>query len=153
MSKPDTKQLTPKQLHFCRCVASGMTQAAAYREAYDVQAGSLSKTQQESASRLMSKPKVAARVEALVRQRERGMMASCLSDRELVLNKLRYFMDHAETDSAKIRATELLGKSVGLFKDVVETVVQRSPAEVEAELTERLELLQAKYRKTDNAVH
>ena len=31
----DQGGLTPKQAHFARCVAGGMTQADAYREAYD----------------------------------------------------------------------------------------------------------------------
>jgi hypothetical protein len=32
--KSETNHFTPKQLHFCRCVTIGMTQAAAYRVAY-----------------------------------------------------------------------------------------------------------------------
>ncbi len=59
-------KLTPKQLHFARCVASGMSQAAAYREAYDVKEGSKAESQQGSASKLMSNPLVRARVEAII---------------------------------------------------------------------------------------
>jgi hypothetical protein len=84
-----TNDLTPKQLHFCRCVASGMTQAAAYREAFDCHEDRFSKTQQEAASRLMARDKIRTRFEALVRQIERGILASSLSDRERVLTKLR----------------------------------------------------------------
>lgn len=140
MAGPQIDKLTPKQLHFARCVASGMTQAAAYREAFDCQAGSLSKTQQEAASRLMVKDKVRARVDTLVRQRERGMLATALSDRERVLDKLRHFIDHAKPgDGSKIRAAELLGKSVGLFKEVIEDKRDnRTVAEIEQELNERL---------------
>jgi len=140
--------LTPKQLHFARCVASGMTQAAAYRESFDCQAGSLSKTQQESASRLMSKPKIAARVEALVRQRERGMIASSLSDRERVLTKLRHKIDTGQSDMIQLRAAELLGKSVGMFKDVQVQEAPQSSEEIEAKLAELLAGIEA-----DNAVH
>ena len=43
----------------------------------------------------MAKDKVRARVDALVRQRERGILAAAMSDRERVLDKLRHFMDHA----------------------------------------------------------
>ena len=140
MAGPQIDKLTPKQLHFARCIASGMTQAAAYREAFDCQAGSLSKTQQEAASRLMVKDKVRARVDTLVRQRERGMLATALSDRERVLDKLRHFIDHAKPgDGSKIRAAELLGKSVGLFKEVIEDKRDnRTVAEIEQELNERL---------------
>ena len=140
MKRSQTEKLTPKQAHFARCVASGMSQAAAYREAYDVQEGSLSKTQQEAASRLMRQGKVRARVDALIRQRERGMISKTISDRERVLVKLRDFMESATPqDSAKIRAAELLGKSVGLFKDVVvQEEPQKSAEELKGELEERL---------------
>jgi len=68
------------------------------------------------------------------------VVASSLSDRERVLDKLRYFMDHAEpSDGSKIRAAELLGKSVGLFKEVqVKEIDTRTPQEITAELEERL---------------
>jgi hypothetical protein len=148
-----TSDLTPKQFHFCRCAVSGMKQAAAYREAFDCQVGSLSKTQQESASRLMSRPKIRTRVEALVRQRERGMLASSLSDRERVLTKLRDMMDTEEGGpavTAQLRAAELLGKSVGLFKDVQVQEVPRSAEEVRAELEE---LLAGLPDHPDGAVH
>ena len=95
-----TNDLTPKELHFCRCVASGMTQGAAYREAFDCQAGSLSKTQKESASRLMSKPAIRVRVDVLI----------ALSDGELVLTKLEQFIDHPELSPEKqvaLRAVDL----------------------------------------------
>jgi hypothetical protein len=118
-----------------------MTQAAAYREAFDCQEGSLSKTQQEAASRLMARHKIRARVDALVRQKERGMIASVLSDRERVLTKLRVMLDTEEGGpavTAQLRAAELLGKSVGLFKDVQVQEVPRSAEEIQAELEERL---------------
>ena len=151
MTGPQIDKLTPKQLHFARCVASGMTQAAAYREAFDCQAGSLSKTQQEAASRLMAKDKVRARVDALVRQRERGMLATALSDRERVLDKLRHFIDHAKPgDGSKIRAAELLGKSVGLFKEVIEDKREERTAEdIAQELNERLASYLQKDPETD----
>lgn len=101
----------------------------------------------------MSRPKIRARVEALVRQKERGMLASCLSDRERVLTKLRDMMDTKEGGpavTAQLRAAELLGKSVGLFKDVVETKPQRSADEIRAELEERLT---AYLDQPDSAVH
>ena len=139
LNNPNTSELTPKQLHFCRCVASGMKQAAAYREAFDCQAGSLNKTQQESASRLMSKPKIAARVDALVRQRERGMIASTLSDKESVLEVLRDKMRNADSDSNKLRAAELLGRTVGIFKaDQDQDSKPQTTAELQAELQELL---------------
>ena len=132
--------LTAKQLHFCRCVASGMTQAEAYREAYDVTAEGKSASHREAASRLMARADISARVNALIAQRERSILASSVSDRERVLSKLRQWTDSAEAgDSNKIRAAELLGKSVGLFRDVVETSESRSSDELLAELEAMIE--------------
>ena len=132
--------LTAKQLHFCRCVASGMTGASSYREAFDVTAEGKSKSHVEAASRLLARSNIKARVDALVAQRERAILASSLSDRERVLSKLRHWMDHAEAgDSNKLRASELLGRSVGLFRDVIETSDSKSSDELLAELETMLE--------------
>ena len=132
--------LTAKQMHFARCVASGMPQAEAYREAYDVTAVGKTATHRESASRLMARDDIKARVDALIAQRERSILASSLSDRERVLSKLRQWTDSAEAgDSNKIRAAELLGKSVGLFRDVIETSESRSSDELLAELEAMIE--------------
>ena len=132
--------LTAKQLHFCRCVAAGMSQAEAYRESHAVTADGKSATHREAASRLMARADIRTRVDALVKQRERSVLASALSDRERVLSKLRHWLDHAESgDSNRIRSAELLGKSVGLFKDVVETTDSRTSEELLAELDAMLE--------------
>ena len=132
--------LTPKMLHFCRCVAAGMGYAEAYRESHAVTATGKSATHREAASRLMARDDIRTRVDALVKQRERSQLASALSDRERVLSKLRHWLDHAESgDSNRIRSAELLGKSVGLFKDVVETTDSRTSDELLAELDAMLE--------------
>ena len=132
--------LTAKQLHFCRCVASGMAQAEAYREAYDVTAEGKPASHRENASRLMARDDIRSRVNALIAQRERSILASSVSDRERVLSKLRQWTDSAEAgDSNKIRAAELLGKSVGLFRDVVETSDSKSSDELLAELEAMIE--------------
>ena len=132
--------LTAKQMHFARCVASGMSQAEAYREAYDVTAEGKSASHREAASRLMKRTDISARVSALIAQRERSILASSLSDRERVLSKLRHWVDHAEAgDSNRIRSAELLGKTSGLFRDVVETSESRSSDDLLAELEAMIE--------------
>ena len=132
--------LTAKQMHFARCVASGMSQSAAYREAFDVAEGSKTATHREAASRLMARADIKARVDGLIAQRERSILASALSDKERVLGRLRQWTDSAEPSHGnKIRAADLLGKSVGLFKDVVETSESRSSDDLLAELETMLE--------------
>ena len=136
-----SKQLTSKQQHFCRCVASGMSQSAAYREAYTCKPGSKPSTQQVAASLLMTDPMVSSRVDKLIKDRERGLMASTLSDKDKVLRKLRNVMDQNEGGPvvmAQLRAAELLGKSTGLFKDVQVSESPRTASEIQDELELRL---------------
>jgi len=146
-----TNDLTPKQQHFCRAVASGCTLSDGYREAYN--AGNMKPaTVNREAHALMADPKITARVERLQRQKDRAVIASSLSDRERVLTKLRDMLDTTEGGpavTAQLRAAELLGKSVGLFKDVVETKQVRTPEEIEAELR----LLFDMAEEAENCVH
>jgi len=144
------KPLTAKQMHFCRCVAGGMTQAAAYREAYTVREGTKHDSTHTVASRLMRDVRIRARVDELIRRRDSIVVAAAASDRQKVLQKLRDWTESAEpTDSNKIKAAELLGRSVGLFKDVVETSNgKRSASDIESDLMDRLDRLLA----TDSVV-
>ena len=131
--------LTAKQQHFARCVASGDSYAAAYREAYDCDPDSQQKTQQQAGSRLMAKVEVAARVNMLIKQREAKLQASKLSDRDFVLRKLRGWSDDAiPEDAPRIRAAELLGKTAGMFINVSERRGSRSAVEIQAELDQRI---------------
>jgi len=75
--------LTPKQEKFAQVVASGKSQADAYRAAFDC-AKSKPETIQAHASRLMADAKVSARVKAL-----RGMIADRLAiSNERVLREI-----------------------------------------------------------------
>ena len=129
------KKLTPKQLHFARCIAGGMTQSDGYREAYAVRPMTTQESVHSSASRLMSDPMVASRVKHLIRLREQAVVASAVTDRERVLSKLRGWMDDAEpTDSVRLRAAELLGKSANLFATEVTVADQRGSTNVAEEI-------------------
>jgi len=135
-----TKQLTPKMLHFTRCVASGMTQADAYREAYEPSDSTTAASIHTLASRLMGRVEIRSRVDSLIAARERAVAASAVTDRDKVLSKLRGWMDNAEpADTAKLRAAELLGKAAGLFTTEVNvTTRDRDASEVAAELQSKL---------------
>jgi len=134
------KELTPKQAHFARCVASGMTQADAYREAYDPKQGTTAASIHTLASRLMGQVEIRSRVDALIKARERAVVASALSDRDKVLNRLRAWLEGTEeADSNRLRAAELLGKASGLFTtDISVTTKERDSSAVAAEIESRL---------------
>ena len=143
MGKPRSG-LTDKQRLFAMCVGSrGMTYADGYREAYDCDDMSAASIRRE-ASKLMANPDITSMVNRLIAAKEAQVQASAVSDRERVLSKLRGWMESAEgADAMKIRSAELLGKSVGLFKDVVEQKSTANSAEVEAKLQAKLEQLLA----------
>ena len=152
--------LTPKQQHFCRAVASGCTMSDGYREAYST--GRMKPaTIHREATRLMSNPMITTRIEVLDRAKDRAVIASSLSDGEKVKSKLRELLDNPTGTPAEhvaLRACDLLGKTVGLYKDVVETVAQRSSDEVRTELAELINRLDHDIEvkgmdKPDKAVH
>ena len=70
------RKLTPKQLHFARCVASGMTQSDGYREAFNPKDSTTAASIHTLASRLISDVEVRSRVDALVKARERAVQLS-----------------------------------------------------------------------------
>ena len=138
-----TRKLTPKQAAFARLVAGGLSQSEAYRQAYDSHPDTAAKSMHQAASRVAAHAGVQARIAYVQGQKEKGIVAAALSDRELVLTRLRTLADDAlPTDSAKLRALELLGRASGMFKHVVET--RRAPlstGELEDKLTAALDAL------------
>jgi len=137
------KKLTPKRALFARCVASGMTQADAYREAYDPKSSTTAASIHTLASRVAGEVEVRARIEALLAARERALLVSAVSDRQKVTQHLRDALAGGETDQFRLRAAELLGRSAGLFVTEmnVNTSNQRDPAEVAAAIQQRLSQL------------
>ena len=132
--------LTDKQRLFASTLAAGGHSISdAYRAVYS--AGNMSAaTVRGEASRLAANPHVARMVEQVRAQNAQAQAALTLSDGDRVLEKLRQWMDHAEvTDGNKIRAAELLGKTVGLFRDVIQTGSgDRATTEITAEIEQHL---------------
>jgi hypothetical protein len=109
--------LSPKQQRFVDEYLVDLNAAAAFRRA-----GYIAKDDHVASvnsARLINTPKIAA-VIASARQRQQtrtGLTA------DWVLNKLleeAQFTGNGSSQSARIRATELLGKHLGLFKEQVE---------------------------------
>ena len=133
--------LTPKQEGFAQGVAKGETQSMAYRNNYDC-----SNMKPESvwtaAANLMNNEKVTARVAALMQAQEAAMLKDAVRLRRHVMQGLLRESEDFDKGSpmSRIRALELIGKTnvVGLFKDDREGGKERDPAEIEAELRDRL---------------
>lgn len=117
-----------------------MTKTEAYLEAYQAE-NMARKTVNEAACRLSQDERVLARVQQLIVLKDKALIRSTGAIKTKVLNKLVEMMDTATPqDSAKLRAAELLGKSVGLFKEVIEDNrhQDKSPEELTAILEAKL---------------
>ena len=116
----------------------------AYASVYDVtlnKDGSIPKWVEVEASKLVANPKIAISIQRAIAKKEQSAVASSLRTRNYVIDQLYKESKESDSDSARIRALELLGKSVSLFSDVVETKEARSSEEVEADIEERIQAL------------
>lgn len=108
--------ITSQQEKFAQCVASGMTQSDAYREAYDVKPTTKATSVNVSASQLMSDPNISQRVEELrkpIVKAAQITLESHLND----LKGLRNMATKAEQYSAAISAEIARAKAAGLYTD------------------------------------
>ena len=135
--------LTEKQEAFCMAVFSGVSFSEAYRQSYDAERMKPA-TVHRQAHELVLNPKVAARMDQLHRDRDQQQRMQALSRSDFVLKRLTdEAMNDDNSDGSRIRALELLGKSVALFTDKVETEdkTERDAATIRSELKAKLDRL------------
>ena len=135
----DTDRLTAKQEAFAQQVAAGAILSDAYRDCYSAE-NMADRTVWTEACRLASNPKVATRIKAIQTERESDQRVIRLRREEYVLKRLAQEAEGADVAGARVRALELLGKSISMFSDRVEVEQDsdRSAAELEADLEKRL---------------
>ena len=105
--------LTPKRERFAQCIASGMSQADAYRSAFNVEKAT-PKSVQELASRLMADVKVRSRVEELRAPIVKNVQVT-LENHLRDLMALRNLATKEKQMSAAINAEIARGKACGLY--------------------------------------
>ncbi len=105
-----TKPLNMRQLGFCRNVVSNGGQAT---KAYE-DAGYSGNGANGAASRLLANVSVQAEIARL----ERELEIESSVDRAYVVTKLRNMAENGEKETNRLRATELLGKTLRMFVDV-----------------------------------
>jgi hypothetical protein len=136
MQNKSVRQLTPKMRTFAKLVAEGCSPSESYRRSYDC-SNSSSVTVSANACRLLKDPRVNAIVTL---SRESEDIAS--DPAALRLYVMRHLLHHANTmrtESNQIRALELLGKTVGMFTERVETKVDVvDPEQLKADLERHL---------------
>ena len=121
--------LTPKQEAFVQNIIQGMSQADAYRSAYECKRMS-DKTIHEAASRLVADSKVSARLSEL---REKLANEKIMSAQERLEWLTELVKSKEETTTDKLRAVDLMNKMQGEY-------VQKIEAQVENEVRINIEL-------------
>ena len=136
------QSLTGKQEAFAKLVAGGAVLSDAYRECYAAD-NMKSSTLWSEACRLAQNPKVSARIKDIQADMEADRRTIERRREEWVLKRLSEEADQADNASSRIRALELVGKTVGMFTDRIEQAdtAERSASEIEKELTARLDRL------------
>jgi phage terminase small subunit len=105
--------LTPKQERFAQEVASGKSQAEAYRTAFNVKPTTKPETSQANACRLMADSNVSTRVaelRAAVAERVTWTMADSLD----VLSTIAKGLDSDAKPSDKVNAVKAINAMIGL---------------------------------------
>ena len=140
----DADGLTPKQRKFVQGVASGLSLADAYRQAYDAQ-GMADRSIRTESAKLSMHPRIAQALLRIREQNEARNQVLTVSDRDMVLRNLRQWTkgEGEPPTSAQLRAAELLGKACGLYKDVVETRTERPASDILGDIERRLNAMQA----------
>lgn len=141
-------ELTAKQQAFVREIVRGKigSYKEAYAKVYDVtltKQGKIPKWVEVEASKLVANPKVALSLQGAIKRKEHGAIASSLRTRNYVIESLYRESKDSESDASRVRALELLGKSVALFTDVTEERKARDTDEIERDIETKLEQLLA----------
>ena len=130
--------LTPKQHHFCiEYLKDRNGKAAAIRAGYSPNAAA------QQAYELLKQPKIRAVVDA----EQQDSLDRVRVDRDWIIERLKIEAEEAETDGARVRALELLGKEHGMFVErkkvshshehtFFANVDLNEPEAIEAEFTE-----------------
>ena len=134
------QQITAKQHEFARLVAEEhLTSSDAYRRAYKPNILAKNKSVHEMACRVMTNIKVQSMIRSIQHERAEENRTRAIRREEYVLKKLTEEVEHGDKASSRIRALELLGKTVAMFSDKVELDTKKNQRTSE-EVTEDLKL-------------
>jgi hypothetical protein len=89
----------------------------------------------------MAHPKISLSITKGFERRETNAVASTTRTRSYVLEQLMRESKEADSDSTRVRALELLGKTVNLFSDTLEIKESRTSDDIESEIESKIEAL------------
>ncbi len=118
------RRLTPQMQLFVNAILSGKTKVEAYRSAYN------SRTENEAtiianANRLLKDNRVSALLGSLDEALKEKVIEDAVKTRRFVMERLHDRVLKAKTESAELKALELMGRAVAMFTDNVDQKVQQ----------------------------
>ena len=139
-SLPPKQKITAKQYEFARLVAEEhLTSSDAYRKAYKPNILAKNKSVHEMACRVITNIKVQSMIRFIQHKREEENRTRAIRREEYVLKKLTEEVEQGDQASSRIRALELLGKTVAMFSDSVKMETKKNDRTAK-EVTEDLKL-------------
>ena len=138
-SLPPKQKITAKQYEFARLIAEEhLTSSDAYRRAYKPNILAKNKSVHEMACRVMTNIKVQSMIRSIQHKREEDNRMRAIRREEFVLKKLMEEVEYGDKASSRIRALELLGKTVSMFNKI--EIKTKQIDRTSEELTEDLKL-------------
>jgi hypothetical protein len=135
------KRLTPQMQLFVNAILQGKTKIDAYRSAYNV------RTEKESiaianANKLLKDRRITALLGSLDEALKEKVIEDAVKTRRFVMERLHDRVVNAKTESAELKALELMGRAVAMFSDNVNQQVKHVDTNaLKAELRSHLTLL------------
>ena len=142
--KQKNQLLTLKQSQFAKLVAEeGMSNTQAYRIAYKPNKNSTNRSIHEMSCRVFANVKVQTRIRNIQHEIVKNQRMRTIRREEYVLQRLTEEAEFADNANSRIRALELLGKTVSLFNDKTETNIKmpRNSEEIKEDLKLKLQKL------------
>ena len=137
------EDLTIKQRAFVREIVKGKlgSQIDCYMQVYDVartKTGGVPKHAHVDCSKLVANPKISLAIRKGLERKEESTVASSIRTRSYVLEQLMRESKEADSDSTRVRALELLGKTVSLFNDTIEVKESRHSEDIQEEIEAKI---------------
>ena len=115
----ESKKTTIKMKMFASSIADGLSPAEAYRKVYDC-ANSKNATVLANANKLLNDNRITLLLEPIFNAKKEMVINDELATRRFIMQQL---FDHAKSTekiSDRLRALEMMGKSIGMFSDILD---------------------------------
>jgi len=136
------RKLTPKMQCFVNAILAGHTKVEAYKSAYTVRTTNES-MMVANANKLLKDSRVAALLGSLDEALKEKVIEDAVQTRKFIMERLHARVLKAKTESAELKALELMGRAVAMFTDNVDQKVRQiDTTQLKEELRSHLTLLE-----------